>query len=492
VNPLSNPRAKIQNPKWALIATLLLGAAPLLALDYPVLTPDPAAFAARREKFMAKLPPNAIAVLRSGPRRTLSNDTGYIYRQDSDFYYLTGIDENDVTAVFRPNAPDKLRYVLFMPARDRAREAWVGARVGPDEAVKVYGADAAFLATDFNGKMRIEREYGQPVGGYLNGVEALYLSDGSDTEWLAKFREDFDPLKPGRRGGPATVIDARSLIHEMRVIKDAEDLRFIRRAAEMSAAAHTRAMAAAAPGKYEFEVQQALDGYCSANGARRMAYPSIVGSGPNTCTLHYDQSSRQMKDGELLLNDSGGEYGNYATDITRTYPVNGRFTPEQRAIYEIVLGAQKAALAIVKPGATHEDIEQKVARVQAEGLVKLGLLSGDPAELVKTQAQRKLTLHGVSHWVGLDVHDAGAYWANGKPRVLEPGMVFTIEPGIYIPANTAGVDPKWWNIGVRIEDTILVKPDGTADCLSCGAPREVADVEKAVQSGRQIRAAGGR
>jgi Xaa-Pro aminopeptidase len=475
------------------VAALLLmgGALSLLALDYPVLTPDPAAYAARREKFMAQLPPNSIAVLRSGPERTLSNDTEYTYRQDSDFYYLTGIDENDVTAVFRPNAPDKMRYVLFMPPRDVRREAWLGSRVGPEEAVKAYGADAAFPIADFNAKMRIEREYGQPVGGYLNGVEKLYLSDGADTEWLAKFRESFDPLKPGRRGGPETVVDARAIIHEMRVIKDAEDLRYIRRAAEMSAAAHRRAMAAAGPGKWEFEVQQALDGYCFANGARRMAYPSIVGSGPNACTLHYNASSRQMKDGELLLNDSGAEYGNYATDVTRTYPVSGRFSPEQKAIYEIVLNAQKAALALVKPGATHEDIEQKVAQVQAEGLVKLGLLSGDPAELVKTMAQRKLTLHGVSHWVGLDVHDAGAYWANGKPRALEPGMVFTIEPGIYIPANTQGVDPKWWNIGVRIEDTILVKPDGTADCLSCGAPREVADVEKAVRAGSKTAAAGG-
>jgi Xaa-Pro aminopeptidase len=468
---------------WAAAIVLMGGALSLFGLDYPILTPDPAAYAARREKFMAQLPAGSIAVLRSGPQRTMSNDTGYVYRQDSDFYYLTGIDESDVTAVFRPNAPDKQRYVLFMPPRDVRREAWLGARVGPEEAIKVYGADAAFPIADFNAKIRIEREYGQPVGGYLSGVETLYLSDGSDTDWLAKFRAEFDPLKPGRRGGPATMIDARSIIHEMRVIKDAEDLRFLRRAAEMSGAAHKRAMAAAAPGRYEFEVQQALDGYCYGNGARRMAYPSIVGSGPNTCTLHYDQSSRQMKDGELLLNDSGAEYGNYATDVTRTYPVNGRFSPEQRAIYEIVLSAQKAALAVVKPGATHDDVESTCARVQAEGLVKLGLLSGDPAELVKTMGHRKLTLHGVSHWVGLDVHDAGSYWAAGKPRVLEPGMVFTIEPGIYIPANTQGVDPKWWNIGVRIEDTVAVTPGGS-ECLSCLAPKEIADVEGAVGKGR--------
>jgi Xaa-Pro aminopeptidase len=214
-----------------------------------------------------------------------------------------------------------------------------------------------------------------------------------------------------------------------------------------------------------------------------MAYPSIVGSGPNACILHYDQSSRQMKDGEVLLNDSGAEYEYYATDLTRTYPINGRFSPDQRALYEIVLAAQKAALALVKPGATHEDIERKSAEVQTEGLVRLGLLSGDPAQIVKSFGHRRLTLHGVSHWVGLDVHDAGAYQTGGKSRVLAPGMVLTIEPGIYIPANTPGVDPKWWNIGVRVEDTILVTRDG-AECLTCTAPKEIADVEKAVQTGR--------
>jgi Xaa-Pro aminopeptidase len=214
-----------------------------------------------------------------------------------------------------------------------------------------------------------------------------------------------------------------------------------------------------------------------------MAYPSIAGSGPNACILHYDQSSRQMKDGEVFLNDSGAEYGYYATDITRTYPVNGRFSPEQRAVYEIVLAAQKAALALVKPGATHEDIERKSAEVQTEGLVRLGLLSGDPAQIIKTFGHRRWTLHGVSHWVGLDVHDAGSYQAGGSSRVLAPGMVLTIEPGVYIPANSPGIDPKWWNIGVRVEDTILVTRDGS-ECLTCAAPREIVDIEKAVRAGR--------
>jgi Xaa-Pro aminopeptidase len=464
------------------ILFLLACALPVLGLDYPPLAPDPAAFRARRERFLALMPPKSIAVLRSAPLRTMTNDVEYLYRQNSDFYYLTGIDEDDVTAVFRPNAPDHLRYVLFLRPRDLRREAWQGVRVGPDEAVKAYGADGAFPLSEFSSKMRsFDRQTSTP-GGYLAGMEDLYLYDGGDAEWSVKFRAEFDPLK-SEGGDPATLVDARSILHEMRLIKDEEELRYLRRAAAISAQAHARAMQAAAPGKYEFEVQQALDGYCYANGARRMAYPSIVGSGPNSCILHYDQSSRQMKDGEVLLNDSGAEYGEYATDITRTYPVNGHFSPEQRAIYEIVLAAQKEALTLVRPGATHEEIEKKAAQVQTEGLVKLGLLTGEPAEILKTSGQRKLTLHGVSHWVGLDVHDTGSYGTPVKSRVLAPGMVFTIEPGIYIPADTPGVDPKWWNIGVRIEDTILVTKSG-AECLSCGAPREIADVEKAVQSGK--------
>ncbi len=208
----------------------------------------------------------------------------------------------------------------------------------------------------------------------------------------------------------------------MRLIKDEEDIRFLRRVAEMSAQGHIRAMQTAAPGRWEFEVQEAHDGFCARNGSRRMAYPSIAGSGPNSCILHYHQSDRQMKDGEVLLNDSGCEYGFYATDITRTYPVNGKFSPEQRAIYDIVLAAQKAALAVVKPGVSHDEVEKAAAITSAEGLVKLGLLSGDPAQLVKSFGHRKFTLHGVSHWVGFDVHDPNPYALPGQAsRPLEGG-----------------------------------------------------------------------
>jgi Xaa-Pro aminopeptidase len=449
------------------------------ALDFPLLTPPQSMFRAHREKFLLEVPPDGIAILRSAPTRVFSNDTDYPYRQDSDFYYLTGLEEPDAVALLKGSAADGKRYVLFVRGHDARRESYEGRRSGPDGAVSRYGADAAFPVDEFLKNLVRFDPATRSFSGHLAGVQKIYLSDGGDTAWAQRFRDAVDALR-ARDAGPATTVDARELLHEMRLVKDADEIALLRRAAEISARGHVLAMKAAAPGKYEFEIQQVLDGYCHANGARHMAYPSIVASGPDSVFLHWQRNDRQMKDGEILLNDSGAEYGSYATDITRTYPVNGRFTPEQREIYEIVLAAQKEAMALVKPGLSHEEIEKKAARVQTEGLVRLGLLSGDVDRLIKDGAYRKLTLHGVSHGVGLDVHDAGRYRAGAASRVLEPGMVFTIEPGIYIAADTPGIDPKWWNIGVRIEDTVLVTKDGY-DCLSCAAPREIADVEKTVQ-----------
>ena len=287
-----------------------------------------------------------------------------------------------------------------------------------------------------------------------------------------------------RDWGPGTTVDLREILHEMRLVKDSDEIALLRRASEISAKGHVQAMRTAAPGRWEFEIQQALDGFCMANGAPRMAYPSIAGSGPDTVFLHWYRNNRQMQGGDLVLNDSGAEYAYYAADVTRTYPVSGRFTAEQRSIYDVVLSAQKEAIAAIRPGVAQDEIEKTSARVQAEGLVRLGLLSGDVERIVKDRAYQKFTVHGVSHWVGLDVHDVGKYRVGGESRKLEPGMVVTVEPGIYIPANMAGVDSKWWNIGVRIEDVLLVTPTGS-ECLSCAAPREPAEVEKTVQSGRR-------
>lgn len=478
--PLTRSLARRERGKAvsALLAFLLLTAA-AAALDFPVLKPPPSMFRAHRERFLAKLPPDAIAVIRSAPTRVFSNDTDYVYRQDSDFYYLTGLEEPDAVALFKGSAADGKRYVLFVRGHDARRESFEGRRAGPEGAVSEFGADAGFPVDEFlKGLTRFDPAT-RSFSGHLAGVQKVYLSDGGDSAWAQRFRETLDGMR-ARDAGPATMVDARELLHELRLVKDADEIALLRRAAAISARGHALAMKATAPGRYEFEVQQALDAYCHANGARNMAYPSIVASGPDSVFLHWEKNNRQMKDGEVLLNDSGAEYGSYASDVTRTYPVNGRFSAEQRRIYEIVLAAQKAAMALVKPGLLHEEIEKTSARIQTEGLVRLGLLSGNVDTLIKDNAQRKFTLHGVSHWVGLDVHDAGGYRAGGASRALEPGMVFTIEPGIYIAADTPGVDPKWWNIGVRIEDTVLVTKDGY-DCLSCAAPREIADVERAVR-----------
>ena len=452
------------------------------AVDFPPLEPPAAMFRAHREKFLSTLPPNSIAILRSAPLRTMSNDVRYPYRQDSDFWYLTGIEDPDSVAVLRPNAADGKRYVVFVKPRDPRAESYEGPRAGPKEAPASYSADAAFPSGEFLDRMSKLDPVGRTFSGYLAGVEKVYLSDGGDEEWANRLRAAIATMR-AREAGPSTVVDAGEVIHEMRLVKDADEIALIRRATEITGRGHVLAMKATAPDRYEFEVQEALDGYCYANGARRMAYPSVVASGPNSVFLHWERNDRRMKAGDVLLNDSGAEYRYYSTDITRTYPVNGRFTPEQRAIYDVVLAAQKAALDEVRPGALHAEIGKASARVQTEGLVRLGLLSGNVAKLVRDNGHRALTKHGISHWVGLDVHDAGRYSVGGDSRRLEPGMVFTIEPGIYVPEAMAGVDRKWWNIGVRIEDVVLVTDSGY-ECLSCSVPREAAEVEKTVLSGR--------
>ncbi len=461
---------------------LLLAASGARAIDFPDLKPSADMFRRHRENFLARLAPNALVVLRGAPERTMSNDVQYVDRQDSDFYYLTGLGEPGAVAVFRPNASDGKRYIVFVRAHDPRREAFEGARPGPDGAVSRFGADAAFPIADFEGLLsRVEP--GKGPSGYLVGPDASYLSDGGEAAWGEKIRATIERLR-SRDAISMTTIDPRLILHELRLVKDADEIALMRRAAEMSARGHVLAMRAAGPGKYEYEVQAALDGYCLSNGAHRMAYPSIVGSGPDSIFLHWQKNDRQMKDGEVVLNDSGAEYGYYATDITRTYPVSGHFSREQRAVCDAVLAAQKGTMATVKPGTTHADVEKTSAHLQTEGLVKLGLLAGDVDKLVADLAYRRFTVHGISHWVGLDVHDAGRYHVGAEERALAAGMVPTVEPGIYIPADTPGVDPKWWNIGVRIEDTVLVTPTGFG-CLSCGAPREAADVEKAVQAGKR-------
>ena len=483
---MSDPRPKPKDPRSLVGLVLFLvpfvaGALDFPPLDFPPLKPPASMFRAHRDRFLARLPPNSIAVLRAAPERTMSNDVAYLYRQDSDFWYLSGVEDPEAILIIRPNPSDGKQFIVFVRPRNPRAESYGGPRIGPQEAASAYGADAAFSTEEFRNLMTRYEPVSRTFSGFLAGVEKVYVSDGGDAEWASGLRESIAFMR-ARDAGPSTVVDAREVIHEMRVVKDADEIALVRRATEISGRGHVLAMKAVAPGKYEFEVQQALDGYCFENGVRRMAYPSIVASGPNSVFLHWDANDREIRDGDVVLNDSGAEYVGYATDITRTYPANGSFNREQRAIYEIVLAAQKAAMAEIKPGTSHARVGSAAARVQTQGLVKLGLLSGDVDRIVREDGQRVFTKHGISHWVGLDVHDAGRYSVGSSSRALEPGMVFTVEPGIYIPANAPGVDRKWWNIGVRIEDVVLVTKDGY-ECLSCFIPREPDDVEKTVQSG---------
>jgi Xaa-Pro aminopeptidase len=454
-------------------------AAAAAALEPPPIAAPPSMFAAHRQRLLAKMPAGSVAVFKSAPHIDLPGNVSFEYRQNSDFWWVTGFADPESAAVLRKTESGGT-FTLFVRKKDARRESYDGARPTPAEAAAATGADEAYLIDEVWTRLSSKDPQTQAMTGLLAGATSVLISGGGDTEFAAKLKAAVAELGTAQKPAPP-VTEAREIVHELRLIKDDEELKLLRRASELSGRAHVRAMREAAPGKWEFEIQAALDGYCQSQGARRMAYPSIVGSGPNALTLHYDKSSRQARAGELVLNDSACEYQYYASDITRTYPVSGKFSPEQRAVYEVVLASQKAAIAVVKPGVARSDVEAAALRGQVEGLVRLGLLTGSVEELIRNQSHRRFTLHGVSHWVGLDVHDPGRSVVDGKPRPLEPGMLFTIEPGIYVPV-AGDIPAAYQGIGVRVEDVVLVTKDGV-DCLTCFVPKELADVEGAVSAG---------
>ncbi len=467
-------------------------------------------FAERRLRFMAALG-DGLAVVPGAQEVVRNADTPYEFRQASDFYFLTGFDEPDAVAVFNPAHP-KERYVLFVRPRDREMEVWTGHRAGVEGAVSHFGADAAYPVEELDQRLR-EWALDRPVLYYRLGNPA---HDARITRLVAE-------LRAGRARGftpPTRIEDPGPVLHELRLRRSPEELARQRRACEISREAHTEAMRAARPGLWEYQVQAVIEYVFRMNGARRTAYPSIVASGPNACILHYQDNSRRMEDGDLLLVDAGCEYDYYAADITRTFPVNGRFTAPQRAIYEIVLRAQQAAIAAVRPGIRYEVIHDTARRVLTEGLVDLGLLPRGVEESLAMHLYREFYMHGTGHWLGLDVHDVGDYRVQGASRVLEPGMVFTVEPGLYFdPAREQvtfylreyselemlerrlrlgaaaarrleeeekqraakvvhPVPPEFRGIGVRIEDDVLVTPEG-CEVLTAGTPKTIEDVEAA-------------
>ncbi|MEO7795456.1 MAG: aminopeptidase P N-terminal domain-containing protein [Thermoanaerobaculia bacterium] len=443
-----------------------------------VLAPAPTAafFAAHRASFVARLPAGAVAVVRTAPETSVET-TPDPYRQNSDFWYLTGFSEPNAVAVLRPWAAEGERYILFVAPRDPAKETWTGYRAGVEGAKREFGAEAAYSVEEFD-KQFPELLVGSTSLAYLDGGDAPFR-DRLLTTWNGPNANATEP-RPAAEAGP--------IVHELRLIKDATEVALIRRAAELSAEAHVAALREVKPGGYEYDIKAAMVSTCLHGGAGRMAYPPIVGSGRNSVILHYEPADKRLDDGGMIVNDTACEYGMYAADVTRSYPVSGKFSPDQRAIYEIVLAAQKAAIAAVKPGIPYRTMNEITIGVVVDGLLRLGILTGNRDELIESGAQRKFYPHGAGHWIGLNVHDPGSYgFPAGVPweeryrkanTVLRPGMIFTVEPGIYIPEGSTE-DKRWWNIGVRIEDEILVTEAG-GECLSCAAPREIAELEKAL------------
>ena len=438
----------------------------------------PAVWAARRARLLAQMAPGAVAVLATAPTASRNGDSDYPYRHDSSFYYLTGYTEPDSALVLvaaRGDAPACA--ILFCRDKNPEREIWDGYRHGPDGARMAYGLDAAFPIDELDAQM----------AKLLANAPALYYALGHSAALDAQVQRWLDPLRRQARSGieaPATACDLPSLLNEMRLFKDAAEQALMLRAATISGLAHARAMRASRPGQYEYEIEAELLYEFRRHGAQFPAYTPIVAGGANACVLHYQQNDARVADGELVLIDAGCEFDGYAADITRTYPVNGRFTAPQRTLYELVLAAQEAALAAVRPGARYAGIHEAAVRVLAQGMLDTGLLQaqavGNVDDVIADQRYLQFYMHGTGHWLGMDVHDVGQYRdlaTPGKPsRPLQPGMVLTVEPGIYVrPA--AGVPEQYWNIGIRIEDDVLVTADGYS-VLSAAAPKTVAEIEQ--------------
>ena len=429
----------------------------------------------RREKLMAKIG-NGTAIFRSAPMAVMHNDVEYTYRQDSDFFYLTGFNEPQAVAVLTPHHPEH-RFVLFVQPKNREKEVWTGYLCGVDAAKEMYGADAAYPIAELDEKLP----------QYLEKADRIYYHLGRDRTFNDKILTHYQSLLrtyPKRGIGPTGIEDTGTILSSMRLVKSQPELQLMRQAADIAVEAHNRAREFTAPGRYEYEIQAEIEHTFKLRGGMGPAYPSIVASGVNACVLHYIENHRQMQDQELLLIDAGCAYGYYNSDITRTFPVGGKFTPEQKTLYEIVLEAQKQAITQVKPGNTFNAVHDAAVRVITEGLVEIGILKGEIDKLIEEEKYKPYYMHRTSHWLGLDVHDVGVYQhGEDKPQILQAGQVLTVEPGIYIVPDTKlaedqpETDPRWVGIGIRIEDDVLVTPTGH-EVLTAGVPKEVAEVER--------------
>ncbi|GAA0716133.1 Xaa-Pro aminopeptidase [Dokdonella soli] len=428
---------------------------------------EPREYARRRRQLMRMAGNDAIVIVAAAPERVRNNDAHYPYRQDSDFHYLTGFAEPDAVLALVPGRePGEM--ILFCRERDPERERWDGPRAGTEGAVAAFGMDDAFPIDDID----------DILPGLIEGRARVYYHFGRDTEFDLKLIGWVNRVRAQVRQGakpPHEFVALSHLLHDLRLYKSRNELRLMRKSAKIAADAHLRAMQAARPGMNEHEVEAELLHTFRKHGAVP-SYEPIVGGGANGCVLHYRANNAPLVDGDLLLIDAGAEYECYASDITRTFPVNGRYSPEQRALYDIVLAAQLAAIEEVRAGRSFDAYHDAAVRTITKGLIKLGLLGGSVDRNLREHAYRKFYMHKTGHWLGLDVHDVGDYRVDGEFRVLEPGMVVTVEPGLYIAPDQKGVPAKFRGIGIRIEDDVIVT-DGEPEVISAGVPKHADEIE---------------
>lgn len=430
-------------------------------------------FKQRRKQLMRRMKKNSVAVLASAPASIRNRDVEYPFRQHSDFHYLTGFHEPEAVVVLVPGRKQG-ELILFCREFDPEKAIWTGRHAGLEGARDDHGADEAFPIDDLHEKLP----------ELLENRDHVYFPIGQDAELDHVIMTAVNEVRGRERTGvqaPYEFIAVEHLLHEQRLFKSPEEIRVMRKAAEVSVLGHLRAMRACCPGRHEYEIEAELAHEFTLNGMRSQAYPSIVAGGVNACVLHYTQNDAVLRDGDLLLIDAGAEHENYAADITRTFPVNGHFSKPQRLIYELVLEAQRAAIEAVRPGRRWNEPHDAAVKVLTKGLIRLGLLEGKPSRLIKDEAYKKFYMHRTGHWLGMDVHDVGAYMIAGTWREFQPGMVLTVEPGLYIAPDCEEVDPCWRGIGVRIEDDVLVTQDG-CEVLTGALPKSVDDIEAIMAS----------
>ncbi|OUS26531.1 Xaa-Pro aminopeptidase [Gammaproteobacteria bacterium 45_16_T64] len=427
---------------------------------------------------MAMMEPNSIAIVPAAQVKVRNRDCDHAYRQDSDFIYLSGFEEPEAVLVLAPGR-EHGEYVLFCRERDRTMEIWNGYRAGPEGAVKDFGANDAFPIGDLD----------DILPGLIEGRERVYYAMGNLPEFDRQVMNWVNTIRSKARTGanpPGEFIDLHHLLHDMRLYKSKREIKVMQAAADMSVAAHIRAMEVCEPGMMEYELEAEFLHEFTRCGSRAPAYTSIVGGGANGCILHYIENNAELKDGDLVLIDAGAEYQYYAADITRTFPINGTFSEPQKALYELVLKSQLAAIRVAKPGNPWNAPHDATVKVITQGLVKLGLLTGKVDELIEAEAYRQFYMHRAGHWLGMDVHDVGDYKVGGEWRVLEEGMVLTIEPGIYVSPDDLDVDEKWRGIGIRIEDDVVITAKGNK-VLTAKVPKKVDEIEALMAAAQKQR-----